>query len=204
MNGFVLGGTAAVSCFLGRPCVVGKSIFLRRAALEWIGGFDSVRDHLAEDFLLGDLIARAGFRAVLSREFITVVSRGRTVRSFWDRQVRWARMRKQLGGPAYYAEAFASPLPWGVLVAIFGGLPGAVAALALSALKVASDLYLLRRSGFRPELRAAAAWIAGKDLAAFAIFWAGLVSDRTKWRGRPVRIGKRTLLEVSPASLETR
>ena len=38
MNGFVLGGVAAMSRFLGRPCVVGKSIFLRRSALEWIGG----------------------------------------------------------------------------------------------------------------------------------------------------------------------
>jgi hypothetical protein len=34
-----------------------------------------------------------------------------------------------------------------------------------------------------------------KDCLAFGIFWTGLVSDRTRWRGRQVRIGKRTLLE---------
>src|SRR5204862_3135335 len=115
MNGFVLGGTAVVSCFLKRPCVVGKSIFLRRSALEWIGGFEAVGDHLAEDFLLGDLVSGAGFRVVFSRCFVTIVSSGRTIRAFWDRQVRWARMRKRLAGPAYAAEAFASPVPWALL-----------------------------------------------------------------------------------------
>jgi ceramide glucosyltransferase len=196
MNGFVLGGTAFVSRALGRPCVVGKSIFLRRSALEWIGGLDSVRDHLAEDFLLGDLMVRAGFRVVLSPTFVTVVSRERTVRSFWDRQVRWARMRRRLAGPAYLAEAFASPIPWAILAAVFGGLPGTALAVAAGGLKVASDLFLLRRSGSWPERRSAAAWVAAKDLLAFFVFWAGLASDRTRWRGRPVRIGKRTLLET--------
>jgi hypothetical protein len=81
MNGFVLGGTAVVSRFVERPCVVGKSIFLRRSALEWIGGFETVGDHLAEDFLLGDLISAAGFRVVLSPCFVTVVSSGRTIRA---------------------------------------------------------------------------------------------------------------------------
>lgn len=197
MNGFVLGGTAVVSRFLGRPCVVGKSIFLRRSALEWIGGFETVGDHLAEDFLLGDLMAAAGFRVVLSPCFVTVVSRGRTVRAFWDRQVRWARMRKRLAGAGYLAEAFASPIPWAIPVACFGGSRGLAAALGAVAWKVASDALLRRRlrlSGVGPGLPF---WISIKDLLAFGVFWAGLASDRTRWRGREVRIGKRTLL-VSP------
>ncbi len=197
MNGFVLGGTATVSCLLKQPCVVGKSIFLRRTALDWIGGFDSVRDHLAEDFLLGDLVVRAGFRAVLSQQFVTVVSRGKTVRSFWDRQVRWARMRRKLGGAAYLSEVFASPIPWSIPVVLFGGFWGAVAGIASVLGKLAADLFLLNRGGVSPLARAVPAWIAVKDVLAFGVFWAGLVSDRTRWRGRSVRIGKRTLLAHS-------
>jgi ceramide glucosyltransferase len=195
MNGFVLGGTALVSRFLERPCVVGKSIFLRRSALEWIGGFETVGDHLAEDFLLGDLISAAGFRVVLSPCFVTVVSTGRSVRAFWDRQVRWARMRKRLAGAGYLAEAFASPIPWAIPVACLGGWRGLAAALTVTAAKVATDGLLLRRlrvSGPGPSLPF---WVAVKDCLAFGVFWTGLVSDRTRWRGRQVRIGKRTLLE---------
>jgi ceramide glucosyltransferase len=195
MNGFVLGGTAAVSRFLERPCVVGKSIFLRRSALEWIGGFETVGDHLAEDFLLGDLISAAGFRVVLSPCFVTVVSSGRTIRAFWDRQVRWARMRKRLAGAAYLSEAFASPIPWAIPVACFGGWRGLAVALAMAGAKVASDGLLLRRLRVAGPGSSLPFWIAVKDCLAFGIFWTGLVSDRTRWRGRQVRIGKRTLLE---------
>ncbi|MGH9441754.1 MAG: ceramide glucosyltransferase [Thermoanaerobaculia bacterium] len=197
MNGFVLGGTAAVSCFLKRPCVVGKSIFLRRSALDWIGGLDAVRDHLAEDFLLGDLMVRAGFRAVLSRHFVTVISRRKTIRSFWDRQVRWARMRRKLAGPAYFAEVFASPVPWALPLLVLGGAPGAAAALAAAGLKIASDIALLKRGKSLPARASLPGWIATKDLLAFGVFWAGLASDRTRWRGQSVRIGKRTILTHS-------
>ena len=194
MNGFVLGGTAFVSFFLKRPCVVGKSIFLRRSALEWIGGFEAVGNHLAEDFLLGDLMAGAGFRVVFSRCFVTIVSSGRTLRAFWDRQVRWARMRKRLAGPAYLAEALASPVPWALLVALFGGGRGLAAAAAAVVGQMAFDLFLLRRSRTSPRVDLPF-WFVARDLLAFGVFWAGLVSDRTRWRGRRVRIGKRTLLE---------
>jgi ceramide glucosyltransferase len=193
MNGFVLSGTAAVSGLAGRPCVVGKSIFLRRDALEWIGGLDAVRDHLAEDFLLGDLMSRSGFRVVLSRHFVTVVSSGRSVRSFWDRQVRWARMRRRLGGSVYVLEGFASPLPWCLIAAILSGFPGASFAIAAGILKIALDFFLLGRIGISRRVSLIPAILA-KDLLAFGVFFAGLVSTRTRWRGQNVRIGKRTLL----------
>jgi ceramide glucosyltransferase len=195
MNGFVLGGTAVVSRFLKRPCVVGKSIFLRRSALEWIGGFETVGDHLAEDFLLGDLVSAAGFRVVLSPCFVTVVSSGRSVGAFWDRQVRWARMRRRLAGAGYLAEAFASPIPWAIPVACLGEAKGLAAALGVAGWKLASDAYLRRRLRVPGPGPGLPVWIAGKDLLAFGVFWAGLVSDRTRWRGQPVRIGKRTLVE---------
>jgi hypothetical protein len=33
-----------------------------------------------------------------------------------------------------------------------------------------------------------------RDLAAAALFWAGLLGRRTSWRGRRLRVGPRTLL----------
>ena len=45
------------------PVCVGKSILMSRAALNAIGGLSTLRDFLAEDFLLGTLVARAGYRS---------------------------------------------------------------------------------------------------------------------------------------------
>ncbi|HET7451713.1 MAG TPA: ceramide glucosyltransferase, partial [Thermoanaerobaculia bacterium] len=178
-NGFVFGGTAAVSRVARRPCVVGKSILIRRAALDWIGGLDAVKDFLAEDYLLGAAVAGSGFRVVLARHVVDAVSRGRTLRQFWDRQVRWARMRRRLGGPAYPLEALASPLPWALLLS---GSRFAGAAAAIVAAKVALDLVVLRRLGARASVPA----ILLKDLLFFGVFWSGLASNRTQWRGKAV------------------
>jgi ceramide glucosyltransferase len=188
-NGFVFGGTAAVSRIAGRPCVVGKSILVRRAVLEWIGGLDAVRDFLAEDYLLGSIVDAAGFRVALSRHVIDTVSSGKSLRQFWDRQVRWARMRRRLGGAAYALESLASPVPWALLLL---GSRYAAAAAALVAGKLLLDAIVLRR------MRApfSVAGILLKDLVFFGVFWAGLASNRTRWRGKDVVIGARTLLNA--------
>src|SRR5262249_7965262 len=55
LDGVLRPATAAVAGVLGTPCVVGKSILISRAALIAIGGMLPLRDHLAEDFLLGKL-----------------------------------------------------------------------------------------------------------------------------------------------------
>ncbi len=60
---FFTSGSIIAAWLLGRqPILVGKSILIERAALETFGGFGYFKDHLAEDFLLGDAFVRSGFR----------------------------------------------------------------------------------------------------------------------------------------------
>lgn len=189
-NSFVFGGTAAVSRVCRRPCVVGKSILIRRSALDWIGGFEAVKDFLAEDYLLGDLVRKAGFRVVLSRYIVDARTSGRTVRQFLDRQVRWARMRRKLGGIAFVSELLASPVPAGaVLLATRFALAGAL----LIAAKAAIDAVLLARLGLPVRGRDLIA-IAVKDILFFGVFWAAIASTTTRWRGKSVSLGYRTLV----------
>lgn len=194
LNGFVMAGTAAVHRLLGRPCVVGKSMMLSREALAWIGGLAAVKDFLAEDYLLGEAVARAGFGVVLAPHLVSAHCERKPVRSFWDRHVRWARMRKKLAGPAYLFESLASPAPWALAALLFPG-PELVrlAAAGLLALKIAAESAVLRRLGAGPRLSDIPLLVL-KDLAAFAVFWAGLLGNSTAWRGKRVRLGRRTLL----------
>ena len=189
-NTFVFGGTAAVSRLCRRPCVVGKSILIRRSALAWIGGFEAVKDFLAEDYLLGDLVKRAGFRVVLSRHVVDARSSGRTVRQFLDRQVRWARMRRRLGGIAFASELLASPVPF---AAVLLGTRFALAGAALIAAKAAIDSALLTRLGLPVRARDLFA-IVVKDVLFFGVFWAAIASTTTRWRGKTVSLGYRTLV----------
>jgi ceramide glucosyltransferase len=197
-NGALRAGTAALAGILRMPCVVGKSILVSREALNAIGGIEALRDHLAEDYLLGKLIAGAGYRVVLSGDEIETAEVSRSLSAAWSRQRRWAILRKRLGGPSYAAELLASPLPWfaGVLLAARNE-PGLVAcAAALYLLRIGLEALTAARSGGF----SAADWALAplRDLAAAALFWAGLFGRRTSWRGRALRVGRDTLIEQSP------
>jgi ceramide glucosyltransferase len=195
LNGALRAGTAAIARVCGIPCVVGKSILISREALNAIGGLEALRDHLAEDYLLGRMAAGAGYRVVLSADEIETAEVSRSLAGAWSRQRRWAILRKRLGGPSYAAELLASSLPWyaGVLVGAHGrvGLVSVATALYLARLGLEA-VATARSGGF-----SASSWLLCplRDLAVAGLFWAGLFGQRTSWRGRVLRVGRDTLIE---------
>ena len=69
----------------------GSTIALRRDVLRTIGGFEVLRDALADDYWLGELVRRSGFHIVVSDLLVgTQVSETRLA-SLWTRELRWLR-----------------------------------------------------------------------------------------------------------------
>lgn len=191
LNGCLLPGTAAVAAVLRIPCVVGKSILVSRRALEAIGGISTLRDHLAEDYLLGQAIQRAGFRVALSSDVIDTTEVAKSLRTVWARHRRWALMRRRLAGPLYASELFTGGFPW--FVAAFAGAesPGAAAAaLALLAVRWGAELLLAAAEG-RPVAARDLPLLPVRDIGAFALFWAGFGRE-VRWRGKELVIGDNT------------
>jgi ceramide glucosyltransferase len=50
----------------GMQFALGPTIAVRRETLLRIGGFDRLKDYLAEDFVMGKLAAEAGYGVILS------------------------------------------------------------------------------------------------------------------------------------------
>jgi ceramide glucosyltransferase len=196
LNGVLQAGTAAIARILRMPCVVGKSILVSRQALNAIGGIETLRDHLAEDYLLGKLIAAAGYRVVLSGDVIETAEISRSLADAWGRQRRWAILRKRLGGFSYGAELLASPLPWflGVLIAGRGEAILVATAAALYLLRVALEASSGARAG-SPFSATDYLLVPVRDAGSAALFWAGLFGRRTRWRGRMLSVGHQTLIE---------
>ncbi len=198
LNGCLMPGTALISAVLRRPCVVGKSILVSREALDAIGGIGALRDYLAEDYVLGRQVRRAGYRVVLSTDVLDTVEISKSPRTVWLRHRRWGMMRKRLAGSLYGGELLASALPW---FAAALAVPSAILrslAVVLLASRWGMEILLSRPSG-QPLSWRNALLLPVRDLAAAAVFWAGALGRVVAWRGRVVAIGRETRIHRTAA-----
>ena len=89
--GFLPNVLTGLALNMARPCV-GATIALRRCVLGAIGGFESVKDQLADDYALGEAVRARGLKVVLA-DFVVghAHARNRDLKDVWRRDMRWAR-----------------------------------------------------------------------------------------------------------------
>ena len=104
LNSFIVGSVCFLDKYLRMPCVIGKSMLMRKAELEAIGGFRSVKDFLAEDYIIGERIHRLGKKVILSSHLINNVNEYWGIKRFINRHTRWGKLRWQIGGAKYLSE----------------------------------------------------------------------------------------------------
>lgn len=191
LNGCLMPGTALIADVLGIPCVVGKSILVSRRALDAIGGIGALRDYLAEDFVLGREVRRAGYRVVLSADVLETIEVRKPLRAVWARHRRWSIMRRRLGGRLYAGELLVGALPWFALAMAAPSATLRWAAGGLLALRWGAEIAVSRAWGRVIPWRDAAL-LPVRDAGAAAVFVAGLVGRVVAWRGRPMVVGPDT------------
>jgi ceramide glucosyltransferase len=180
-----------------KDLVVGKSMALRRADLAALGGFEWVRDHLAEDYVIGKGVPdRLGKRVVVARVPVQNVSRRRSLLDFYRRYRRWSVIHRFAVGRLVYAgELVLNPTALALAaLALEPGRSQAVAAAALVAARVALDGATVRLLAGRLRPAALLA-VPIKDLVLAAAWWHGFLVDRVDWRGNLLRVLPGTRLD---------
>lgn len=207
LNSFILGSVCFLHRFWDTPCVIGKSMLMRKAALEAIGGLAAYKDVMAEDFVIGREMSRAGRAVVLSAYLVSNVNEFWSFRRFLNRHTRWGKLRWRIGGYQYLSELLANPVFIASLPALLWSTTAATVGFlaAVSALKVLGD-YLIGRSldrqagpltlrRLKPYHYALAPF---KDLLIGLIWFVPLLSGTVVWRGNRYRIGRDSRLSPYP------
>jgi ceramide glucosyltransferase len=179
---------------LDRNGMVGKLFAVRRDALEHVGGFGAMVEHLGEDMELARRLRAAGWRTELAAVLAPSLAAGRSWSDAAARYARWiAVIRSQrpqllVSYPALLVPT--APLLLASLSAVaFGGALGwAACGLALLARIGAA---CMARSHAGLPLRASSLVVdaALSDALLLHAFVRALASRRTVWRGVELRRG---------------
>ncbi|NMC74023.1 MAG: glycosyltransferase [Geobacteraceae bacterium] len=174
----------------GLTFALGASMAVRREALEKIGGFQALVEYLADDYQLGNMVYRAGYRLELSSCFVESVMRRESLRGILSRQLRWARTMRASRPAGYFASGITQPVPAVLLALLVSGFSPAgwtaAALLGLSRILVGvvfSRFYV--RDGLFPRYLAL---LPFRDLLSFGTWAFSFLGNRVVWRSRSFRV----------------
>jgi ceramide glucosyltransferase len=180
MNTEFLAGLLVARLVEGVKFAVGPTVAARRQALQAIGGFATLKDYLAEDFVMGRFAAEAGLGVILSRNVVAHFIGSEGPRANLAHRMRWLRSTRRSRPLGYLGQLFTYPLPLGIfLVALHPAWwPALIPAALLRGLAAwATCRWIL---GIRPR------WLllAFEDLLSFFFWLVGFFGNTIVWRGR--------------------
>jgi ceramide glucosyltransferase len=187
INTQFLSGVLVARMLEGMHFAIGPTIAARRAALDAIGGLRSLKDHLAEDFVMGKLVADAGFGVILSSCVIEHHIDQHAGVADWREnaahRLRWARSTRRSRPAGYVGQLFTMTLPMALASLIAVPEWWAIAMLAI-VLRVVSAMVVARTVVARIDWKL----LPAEDLAGFGFWIAGFFGSTIEWRGRRYRI----------------
>lgn len=217
LNSFITGSVCFLDKFLKMPCVIGKSMLMRKSDLEAIGGLKAMKDVLAEDYVIGKRMHGIGKKVVLSNYAVNNVNEYWGIKKFLNRHIRWGKIRWRIGGIRYLSELIANHVFMSFLPIFLWEASWITISFALlvSLIKILGDYYigiLLGNSGRekRKDVETGSPiprftvspphYILSpiKDIIIGLIWFVPLLSNTVVWRGNRYIIGKDSVLSPIP------
>lgn len=172
----------------------GKSMLWHRSILERAGGISALSSEIAEDAAATKLVRGAGLRVRLAAPPFSQPLGKRTLRQFWQRQTRWAQLRRQ-SFPFQFAPEIlttcATPIVSASVACLDLDLPVAPVVAAILVVWFGAEAFLARVCGWPLSWRSIAAWSVRDTLipVIWSIAW---LTNRYVWRGTAVTLTRST------------
>jgi ceramide glucosyltransferase len=180
-------GVLVANLLEGMKFGLGPTTVVRKDSLASIGGYTALRDYIAYDFAIGNLIAKAGYKVVLSCHAINHVVNQKSFRHMWQNQLRWAQTTRYSRPKGHFGSGLIFAMPYGLLgffaAALFGHWSIAIVFLAVAVLNRVIEAWLVGWTVVRdPNVRRAPWLYPLRDLLGFAVWFASYLNLRYVWR----------------------
>ena len=187
MNTEFLGGIVVARMLEGMRFAVGPTIAARRSVIESIGGWDRLRQYLAEDFVLGQFAAEAGHGVALSSYVVEHRIGSESLKANALHRIRWNRSTRRSRPAGYVGQFFTNPLPIALALVLWS--PSAWPALVVTLFIRAAAGYATAQSILHDPL-SRSRWflIPLQDLISFVFWVAGFFGNSIVWRGIRYRL----------------
>ncbi len=172
------------SAQLSNAFAQGKILFWHRDLVDRAGGLAVLGQEMAEDVASTKLVRAAGLKVRLTQHLFPQPVGRRSLRAVWDRQLRWAKVRRLGFLPLFAAEILtggALPLLTAAALGAFGIL-SATEFFAIAALWYAAEMLLAKASGW-PASAADALALICRDAMMPALWLAAWFGNGFEWRG---------------------
>jgi ceramide glucosyltransferase len=180
-------GVVIANMLEGMKFGLGPTIVVRKDSLAAIGGFESAREYLSNDFVIGNFIEKAGYRVVLSSYVVDHISAPMTFSQMWQRQLRWSMGTRYSRPKGHVGSGLTFAAPYGILGLIAGFASGytslGIALFAIAMLSRMFECWLIGWWAARDTQ--APRWILIyplRDLHGFIVWCASYLSKRSLWR----------------------
>jgi ceramide glucosyltransferase len=140
-----------VAALLGLEVGVGKFMLFRRSDLDRAGGIAALASTVGEDNAMGKALARLGLRTVFSHQVVRQELGSRRLTDVYDRQMRWAVIRRDEERLAFLLELLSFVFPAAVaatFAAPLAGISPTAAAIATIAGWFAAEILLVAAKGW--------------------------------------------------------
>lgn len=179
---------------------LGAAILVRRKSLDDVGGFKAFANYLADDYQIGNRIAKRGGKIALCP--VVVESRDAPMNwgDVWRHQLRWARTIRVSKPLPYFFSILSNatlwPLVWLVVSLItIRTFCAPLTAVFLLLVRIALAQSLQRRFVQSPQNVAPFWLVPVKDLLQTAIWVGAFCGNKIEWRGQKMRLRRDGTLE---------
>jgi ceramide glucosyltransferase len=186
-------GVVAASSIGEINFALGPTMATRREVVKHIGGIGVLADYCADDYVLGNLVAKLGRKVVISDNVIDHYVVNRSFQASLLHQMRWT-MSTRFSIPVGHASSVLSyAMPFGLLAAIAGAYSGH-GALGASLLgwTLINRMLMSVSVGWgvvRDRRALIFCWLYPlRDLMGFGFWLASYAGDTVEWRGEKYRL----------------